>query len=315
MEKESCNKQQKSEISVPPLLVLILLGLFLVLIANRSHTLVYADTKEDAPVKELTNLIYDLDSPKERVSQGPKVITVKRGDNVFKIFTTLTDIQEIFKQNEIYLESNDSVVLNTRYPVDGTIISIIKTETFLVENVLDIPYTTQIIKTSELFEGERKTLQEGVLGLKTERILHYYEDGVLIKSELIEEEIHREPISKVVKVGTSWYSLEGITIRGYNCPYWYSVVDSGPYSAEEKRWLKYIMYCESGCNAESNKSSYKGRFQWSPYWWRRQFSENIFDGHAQLKHTIAKYRAGESTRANQWPACHAKYNRDVLKVN
>jgi len=315
MEKESCNKQLKSEISIPPLLMLILLGLFLLLIANKSHTLVYADTKADTPIKELTNLIYDLDSPKERVSQGPKVITVRRGDSVFKIFTTLTDIQDILKQNDIYLESNDSVVLNTKYPVDGTIISVIKTETFLVENDVDIPYVTQVIKTSELFEGERETLQKGVLGLKTEKFLHYYEDGVLIKSELIEENVHSEPVSEIVKVGTSWYSLEGITIRGYNCPYWYSVVDSGPYSAEEKRWLKYIMYCESGCNAESNKSTYKGLFQWSPYWWRRQFSENIFDGHAQLKHTIAKYRAGESTRANQWPACHTKYNRDVLKIN
>jgi len=307
MEKESCNKQQKSEISVPPLLVLILLGLFLVLIANKSHTLVYADTNKNKPLTELTSLIYDLDPSKERVSQGPKVITVKRGNDVFKIFTTLTNIPDILKQNDIFLENNDSIILNTRYPVDGTILSIIKTEIFLVENIIDIPYETQIIRTSDLFEGERKTLQKGVLGLKTEKFLHYYEDGILVKSELIEENVHSEPVSEVVKVGTSWYSLEGITIRGYNCPYWYSVVNSGPYSTEEKKWLKFIMYCESGCNAESNKSTYKGLFQWSPYWWRKQFSENIFDGHAQLKHTIAKYRAGESTRANQWPSCHSKY--------
>ena len=307
MEKESCNKQLKNEISVPPLLMLILLGLFLVLIANKSHTLVYADTNKNKPLTELTSLIYDLDPSKERVSQGPKVITVKRGNDVFKIFTTLTNIPDILKQNDIFLENNDSIILNTRYPVDGTILSIIKTEIFLVENIIDIPYETQIIRTSDLFEGERKTLQEGVVGLKTEKFLHYYEDGILVKSELIEENVHSEPVSEVVKVGTSWYSLEGITIRGYNCPYWYSVVNSGPYSTEEKKWLKFIMYCESGCNAESNKSTYKGLFQWSPYWWRKQFSENIFDGHAQLKHTIAKYRAGESTRANQWPSCHSKY--------
>lgn len=307
MEKESCNKQLKNEISIPPLLMLILLGLLLVLIINRSHTLVYADTNEDNSLTELTSLIYDLDPLKERISQGPKIITIKRGDDVFKIFTTLTDIQDILKQNGITLENNDSIVLNTRYPVDGTILSIIKMEIFLIENTIDIPYKTEIIRTEELFEGERKTLQEGVLGLKTESFLHYYEDGVLVKSELIEEEIHREPVSAIVKVGTSWYSLEGITKRGYNCPYWYSVVNSGPYSSEEKNWLKFIMYCESGCNAESNKSTYKGLFQWSPYWWRKQFKENIFDGQAQLKHTIEKYRAGESTRKNQWPSCHAQY--------
>ncbi len=290
----------------------MILGMFLLLLINKSYTLVYAQVEQD---KALPTFIYELDQKKERVSQGPKVITIKRGNEVFNIFTTLTDTKEILAQNGISLEKNDSIVLNTKYPIDGSILSIIKTEVLLVENIVDIPYETEIIKTSTLFEGERETVQEGVLGVKAETLLYYYEDGVLVKTELIEEDIQKEPVSAVVKVGTSWYSLEGITRRGYNCPYWYSVVDSGPYSTEEKRWLKFIMYCESGCNAESNKGTYKGLFQWSPYWWRKQFSENIFDGHAQLKHTIAKYRAGESTRANQWPACHAKYNREVLKIN
>ena len=310
MEKESCNKQQ-NQISAPPLIMLMILGMFLLLLINKSYTLVYAQSEQEV---DLTTFIYDLDQKRERVSQGPKVITIKRGDEVFNIFTTLTDTKEILKQNGISLEKNDSVVLNSKYPVDGSIISIIKTEVLLVENIVDIPFKTEVIKTTALFEGERETVQNGVLGVKTETLLHYYEDGVLVKTELIEEEIQREPVNAVVKVGTSWYSLDGITKRGYDCPYWYSVVDSGSYTNEEKRWLKFIMYCESGCNAESNKGTYKGLFQWSPYWWRKQFSENIFDGNAQIKHTIAKYRAGESTRANQWPACHAKYNREVLKI-
>ena len=305
MEKESCNKQQ-NQISAPPLIMLMILGMFLLLLINKSYTLVYAQSEQEV---DLTTFIYDLDQKRERVSQGPKVITIKRGDEVFNIFTTLTDTKEILKQNGISLEKNDSVVLNSKYPVDGSIISIIKTEVLLVENIVDIPFKTEVIKTTALFEGERETVQNGVLGVKTETLLHYYEDGVLVKTELIEEEIQREPVNAVVKVGTSWYSLDGITKRGYDCPYWYSVVDSGSYTNEEKRWLKFIMYCESGCNAESNKGTYKGLFQWSPYWWRKQFSENIFDGNAQIKHTVSKYRAGESTRAS-----HAKYNREVLKI-
>ena len=310
MEKESCNKQQ-NQISAPPLIMLMILGMFLLLLINKSYTLVYAQSEQEV---DLTTFIYDLDQKRERVSQGPKVITIKRGDEVFNIFTTLTDTKEILKQNGISLEKNDSVVLNSKYPVDGSIISIIKTEVLLVENIVDIPFKTEVIKTTARFEVEKETVQNGVLGVKTETLLHYYEDGVLVKTELIEEEIQREPVNAVVKVGTSWYSLDGITKRGYDCPYWYSVVDSGSYTNEEKRWLKFIMYCESGCNAESNKGTYKGLFQWSPYWWRKQFSENIFDGNAQIKHTVSKYRAGESTRASQWPACHAKYNREVLKI-
>ena len=148
---------------------------------------------------------------------------------------------------------------------------------------------------------------EGKNGIKKQVYFNTYEDNVLVKSELIDEIIIKKPIKEIKEVGTSMYSLNNIEKKGYNCPFWYSVVDSGPYTQEEKDWLKFMMYCESGCNAESNKSNYKGLFQWSPYWWNKQFDENIFDGYAQIKHTVEKYRAGEATRSSQWPRCNAKY--------
>lgn len=309
MKRNICNDQQQNQLSFPPLLLLLILGIYIFLNINSNHTLVYANTHIDQSKVELNSLIYDTDIKQERISARGKLLTIKRGSNVFHIFTTSTDIHEIFRENGITLASNDFVFLSTDTLVNGTIVNIVRTEILLVENILDIPFETETIKTTEYPQGKKVVVQEGVLGIKTERVLHYYEDGVLVGKELIEEYVNREPVKEVVEVGTSLYTLDGIEIRGYNCPYWYGVVDSGPYSEEEKRWLKFIMYCESGCNAESNKSSYKGLFQWSPYWWSKQFTENIFDGNAQILHTLEKYRAGESTRAKQWPACHAKYVR------
>ena len=291
-------------------IALIVNFLLILLLSSNSHNLVLANSTDlDTKNVEIKDLIYGTNSALERSSRRPKLLHIKKGEYVYKIFTVETDIYKILDQYKIYLDGEYKIILSSEYVTNGSLVRVIKTESVIEEIVSDIPFDVNIIKTNKYIKGEEHITQEGVLGIKKERFLTYYEDGVLVESTLLSEDITREPVTKILEVGTSLYSLVGIDPKGYNCDYWYSVVDSGPYSDEERRWLKFIMYCESGCNAESNKSSYKGLFQWSPLWWSKQFSENIFDGHAQIKNTISKYRAGESTRKSQWPACHAKYVR------
>lgn len=306
MEPKKYSKQKDNEISVPPLITLLVLVISMFLLIDKSLT-VYAQEGLMSEYMLLREKAFDIDVEKERVSSGIKVITLKKEGVVSSIITTATTLEEILDQNDIYLTEKDYVSLSTAHIVNGTIIDIVRVEKLLVENIINIPFETKVVKTNSRRLGEEEVIQEGVLGVMIEKVMTYYEDGVLVGTEVIEENLRRDPIDKVVEIGTSQFSLNGITVRGYDCPYWYGVVDAGPYSEEEKKWLKYIMYCESGCNAESNKSSYKGLFQWSPYWWNKQFSENIFDGHAQILHTVEKYRAGESTRESQWPACNARY--------
>lgn len=243
----------------------------------------------------------------ERISYGPKLITIRKEENIYTILTTLTDIYTILRENSIELGEQDILYMNTEYLLDGSIVRIVKSETIIVEELFDIPYEEEIVKSDMYLKGQEHISQEGEKGIGKRILSNTYEDGLLVKSELISETIEKEPVKKIIEVGTSLYLLKDIELRGYNCLFWYSVVESGPYTPEEMRWLKFIMYCESGCNAESDKGNYKGLFQWSPYWWSRQFKENIFDGFAQIKNTIKKYRAGESTRESQWPACHKRY--------
>lgn len=277
---------------------------------NSHNNLVLAQSSStDSQDIDIKEIVYGTDSELERSSRRPKLLHIKKGEYVYKIFTVETDIYKILDQYKIYLDGEYRIILSSEYVTNGSLVRVIKTESVIEEIVSDIPFDVNVIKTDKYLKGEEYITQEGVLGIKKERVLNYYEDGLLIESALLSEDIAREPVTKILEVGTSLYSLAGIDAKGYNCDYWYSVVDSGPYNEEERRWLKSIMYCESGCNAESNKGTYKGLFQWSPTTWRKQFSENIFDGHAQIKNTISKYRAGESTRKSQWPACHAKYVR------
>ncbi|HCC67975.1 TPA: hypothetical protein DEP90_02055, partial [Patescibacteria group bacterium] len=89
---------------------------------------------------------------------------------------------------------------------------------------------------------------------------------------------------------------------------WYSVVDDGNYTIQEKKWLKLVMYCESGCNAESDKNPvYKGLFQWHPKYWNIFYpKDNIYDGYSQIENTVRKIRNGVNLYA-YWPMCHKRY--------
>ena len=310
MDTQEYHKNNKNQILRTLFFLVIPLGLFSTFLFLKSKDLVFANEISNLSNDEIKGSLYLPDPIREKISYGPKIVTVKRGSNTTRILTTLTDVKDILQENNIELGDNDSVYLDTLYVINGSVIKIIRTSNVVYELIEEIPFAKETIENRAILRGREQVLKEGKNGIKKKIYINTYEDGVLIRSTLIDEIILQDPITEIKEIGSSWYSLDGIEKHGYNCPYWYSVVDSGPYSKEEKRWLKFIMECESGCNAESNKGTYKGLFQWSPYWWSKQFSENIFDGYAQIKNTIKKYRSGESTRASQWPACHAKYLRE-----
>ncbi len=305
--KEANKRSSKSNIAK---LVLTTVGVISIALLYGSNHMVFANSNiSEGKNTTLLALVYDTNPEVERSSRRPKLLTIKKGEFVYDVFTTEIDIYKILSEYKIPLDGGEKIIVSTNNIVNGSLIRVIKTETVIEEILSDIPFETKVIKTDKYIKGEEHTSQEGVLGIKKQKVLSYYEDGVLIDTKILAESIEREPTVRILEVGTAMYTLEGIDPKGYNCEYWHKVVDTGPYTEEEKRWLKFIMYCESGCNAESNKGSYKGLFQWSPYWWSKQFPENIFDGHAQIRHTMEKYRSGESTRASQWPACHARYTR------
>ena len=307
MDSQKSCKNNESNKHVLIFLLMVVLGVFLFFLIIKSDELVFASQPLIPIDGDIREALFLPDPLQEKVSYGPKLITIQRGDTAFNTLTTLSNVYDILRENNIELNKNDYVYLNTEYVINGSVIKIVRTSNTIFEMLEEIPFEKEVVENSQLLKGEEKVIQEGKNGIKKQVYFNTYEDNALVKSELIDEIIIKKPIKEIKEVGTSMYSLNNIEKKGYNCPFWYSVVDSGPYTQEEKDWLKFMMYCESGCNAESNKSNYKGLFQWSPYWWNKQFDENIFDGYAQIKHTVEKYRAGEATRSSQWPRCNAKY--------
>ncbi len=313
MDSQKSCKNNESNKHVLISLLTVVLGVFSLFLIIKSDELVFASQPLIPIDGDIREALFLPDPLQEKASYGPKLITIQRGDTAFNTLTTLSNVYDILRENSIKLDKNDYVYLNTEYVINGSVIKIVRTTNTIFEMLEEIPFEKEVIENPQLLKGEEKVIQEGKSGVKKQVYFNTYEDNVLVKSELIDEIIMKKPVKEIKEIGTSMYSLNNIEKKGYNCPFWYSVVDSGPYTQEEKDWLKFMMYCESGCNAESNKSNYKGLFQWSPYWWNKQFDESIFDGYAQIKHTVEKYRAGEATRSSQWPGCNAKYLKAIAE--
>jgi len=276
---------------------------FLFLISWRNISTSFAFEKEYS----FREHIFGVDQKEAMITFAPKFIKVLRGDEI-KIYATNSSTPMNALEENGYSVSYDSKIFTyDEYILPNySVIQIIKLKTKIETRDVDIPFSTRVFDSWQYPLGERIVEQKGVLGIKEQEVQSFYEDGLFIKEEILSEKVIRKPEEEVIALGSSTYTLEGITLRGYNCGYWYSVVDNGNYSAKEKQWLKSVMYCESGCNAESNKSFYKGLFQWSPTLWKKLYSENIFDGHAQIKHTVEKLRAGANPLI-MWPACTKKY--------
>ncbi|MBF0713965.1 NEAT domain-containing protein [Gemella sp. GH3] len=66
-----------------------------------------------------------------------------------------------------------------------------------------IGFETKIVKTDELKEGETKVEIEGTNGEKKIIKRQYFENDKFIREELISEEVVKEPVTRVIKVGTA----------------------------------------------------------------------------------------------------------------
>ena len=274
-----------------------------------SLSIPYTNAYEESDVPNISEIVFQFDTQEvKNIYDLSRVKVVINGEPRY-VLTNRTDINRLLTDLGVIIDKNKKVVSTSENIVDGTVVRVITVGTVIEELNIEIPFSTKEENTKEIPFRERKVVQEGVLGVRTKNIRKTYEDGRLVSEVVLSDEITREPVSEVIQVGVLRYSPDDLDVKyGYNCDHWYSVVDNGPYSEQEKQWLKFVMYCESGCNAESDKHDvYKGLFQWHPKSWDAYYSkDNIYDGYAQIRNTVDKIRRGVSLSA-YWPACHKRY--------
>lgn len=257
------------------------------------------------------HMVYGIDADVEKGRYTPKVVVVNYEGEIKKHISTASSPVFALLELGYPISTMKKVVstspMNTLY--NNSYIYVFSYRDTIDEVKLEIPYQ-RIVKGGTLCErlSQKVLQQEGVLGIMTQKVRRVYERGELVMEEILEKDITREPRAEIYIIKGPDDSPREVPQIGNNCDYWFAYVDTIKASEEEKRWLKWTMKYESGCNAENNRHPYyKGLFQWDPCLWYEQYpNDNIFDGRAQIKRTLEKVRGGANP-ARMWPAVYKLY--------
>lgn len=131
----------------------------------------------------------------------PVVLNFK--DKDVAISTTEKTVKDVLHSLSITYDKDDKITpeLNTKIAADMQItVMEFEEKTQTVEEEIDFKEKTS--NNSKLESGKTLVVQEGIKGLRSNKVKQTYENGKLIKTEIIESTVVREPINKIVQKGT-----------------------------------------------------------------------------------------------------------------
>lgn len=149
-----------------------------------------------------------------------KVILVDAG-NERLITTQAVAVSDLLFEEKIALSPVDRVTpeLGSFLAEDLKIIIDRIVETEVVERA-EIPYKIELEHDPEVFYGQEEVISPGKAGLKEQKFLITYKNGVEIKRKLLTEKVLEKPVTEIRKFGTkieveesqegqaSWYSYK-----------------------------------------------------------------------------------------------------------
>ena len=198
----------------------------------------------------------------------------------------------------------DKTTLDPSQPIfNGMEFAVIQVHSETRIETESIPFATTQESDPESFKGTQRVKTTGVPGERELTYIDTYEDGIVVTSELLSEEIVIDPIDQVVLVGTKVRPI--ITGGPASCGHWDSVIDSKTSDEKERTWLKHVMRCESGCNPSivSYNGLWHGLFQYRQDTFASHGGRNIYDGNEQIQMTLAVLRGLKNNPAalrGQW---------------
>ena len=259
-----------------------------------SETEIYAQSLEIGISQ--ASLFKPLDKLYIDTSTRPKLITIKGSDFSLEFLTMSKTVEEAIISQRIDFDQNDISSPSPEDPIlaDMTI-SITYVDKEIVEEAVELPFTTTYTVANDLYVGQKEVTQAGVMGIQKNIYEITTHDGQEAKKELIDSYIEKDPIEEIIAKGTK---LGGTS----SCQSWDTVIDNMTEDPTERYWMKSVMRCESNCNetAVSGTGAYKGLFQFSSSTFSGWGGQDIFNGTQQIALTLKLFRLGYQSK---WPAC------------
>lgn len=184
--------------------------------------------------------------------------------------------------------------LDTVLVEDETSITVTRRDRRRVVEEVTLPFDEQVVETDELFEGEREVARDGRAGVRRDVYRVRLVDGEPVGRKLIEREVVREPVDRVVHVGT----------RPRPAP---PPPPPPPPAADDSVWDR-LAQCESGGNWHLD-STYDGGLQFHPDTWNR-WKPRGYPGYAYQATREQQIHVGKRLHAargwSPWPHCSSK---------
>ena len=130
-------------------------------------------------------------------------VTLNFKDKEVKIETSEMTVKDVLSSMAISYDQDDQIEpgLNTKIARDMQITFVeIEEKINTVEEEIDFKVETN--NNSKLESGKTAVVQEGIKGLRTNKVKQTYENGKLINTEIIESTVVREAVKQIVENGT-----------------------------------------------------------------------------------------------------------------
>lgn len=137
-----------------------------------------------------------------------KEIAIKTHEGYINTFSMFSNVKETVVSLGIHVDEDDKVLPGLYDKVtDDMVIEIIKVEKQTISEKSEIPYKVVKKYNENTDVGVTKIINNGVSGLRSVTKEVVYENGKLVNETLIQEQVIKEPVNKVIETGTKDYFI------------------------------------------------------------------------------------------------------------
>lgn len=137
-----------------------------------------------------------------------KDIVIKTHEDYINTFSMFSNVKETLVSLGIDVDEDDKVLPGLYDKVtNDMVIEIIKVEKQTISEKSEIPYKVVKKYNENTDIGVTKIINNGVSGLRCATKEVVYENGKLVNETLIQEQVIKEPVNKVIETGTKDYFI------------------------------------------------------------------------------------------------------------
>ena len=222
----------------------------------------------------------------------PKAVTIRADGHDRALTTAAATVRDALIEADVHLRPADVLSHDRQAEVtEGLVITVQRVEVRRVTDEVSVPFETVRRQDADLTEGTTKVLTAGRTGLVVRTYEVTVTDGVETGRELVATERRREPVTRVLAVGTKPKPAAPSRSRSTG-------------SADGLNWGA-LAQCESGGNprAVSSTGKYRGLYQFSMATWRSVGGQGDPIDNSASEQTYRAKLLYQRAGRGQWPHC------------